>query len=96
LTQGTVEEVVQGSGLVTWTVTGDGTGRLAEALRGEPGVLLIAAFGNALHVSGTDRALLERSTTPYRADPALRWRQDEPSLEDVFILNMRAAREWAS
>jgi ABC-2 type transport system ATP-binding protein len=93
LTQGTVEEVVQRSGLVTWTVTGAGTGRLAEALRGAPGVLLVAAFGNALHVSGTDAALLERSTAAYRADPELRWRQDEPSLEDVFILNIRQAAE---
>jgi ABC-2 type transport system ATP-binding protein len=91
LTKGTVEEVVQGSQLVTWTVTGARLDRLADALRREPGVLLVAAFGNALHVSGTDRALLERSTAPYRADPSLRWRQDEPSLEDVFILNMRAA-----
>ena len=56
----------------------------------------MAAFGNALHVSGTDRALLERSTAAYRADPALRWREDEPSLEDVFILNMRQAAEPAA
>jgi ABC-2 type transport system ATP-binding protein len=93
LTQGTVEEVIRGSRLVTWTVTGERTGGLAEALRREPGVLLVAAFGNALHVSGTDGALLERSTAHYRADPALRWRQDEPSLEDVFILNMQHAAE---
>jgi len=93
LTQGTVEEVIRGSRLVTWTVTGERTGGLAEALRREPGVLLVAAFGNALHVSGTDGALLERSTARYRADPALRWRQDEPSLEDVFILNMQHAAE---
>jgi ABC-2 type transport system ATP-binding protein len=93
LTQGTVEEVIRGSQLVTWTVTGAGTGGLAEALRREPGVLLVAAFGNALHVSGTDAPLLERSTATYRADPALRWRQDEPSLEDVYILNRRQAAE---
>ena len=67
---------------------------LAEVLRGAPGVLLVAAFGNALHVSGTDAALLERSTERFRADPALRWRQDEPSLEDVFILNMQQAAEF--
>jgi ABC-2 type transport system ATP-binding protein len=93
LTQGTVEEVIAGSKLVTWTVSGEQVGGLAEALRGAPGVLLVAAFGNALHVSGTDAALLERSTERFRADPALRWRQDEPSLEDVFILNMRQAAE---
>jgi ABC-2 type transport system ATP-binding protein len=93
LTQGTVEEVIQGSRLVTWTVTGEGLDQLARRLEHEPGVELVAAFGNALHVSGTDAALLERSTAPCRADPALRWEPGEPSLEDVFILNMRQSRE---
>jgi len=93
LTQGTVEEVVRGSRLVTWTVTGERLGRLARALERQPGVELVAAFGNALHISGTDAALLERSTAAWRADPALRWQPAEPSLEDVFILNMRGAEQ---
>jgi ABC-2 type transport system ATP-binding protein len=93
LTQGTVEEVVRGSRLVTWTVTGERLGRLASALERQPGVELVAAFGNALHISGTDAALLERSTAAWRADPALRWQPAEPSLEDVFILNMRGAEQ---
>jgi ABC-2 type transport system ATP-binding protein len=93
LTQGTVEEVVRGSRLVTWTVTGERLDRLAGALERQPGVELVAAFGNALHISGTDAALLERSTAAWRADPALRWQPAEPSLEDVFILNMRGAEQ---
>jgi ABC-2 type transport system ATP-binding protein len=93
LTQGTVEEVIAGSRLVTWTVTGEGLDELARRLEREPGVELVAAFGNALHVSGTDRARLERSTAAWRADPALRWQPAEPSLEDVFILNMRRSAE---
>jgi ABC-2 type transport system ATP-binding protein len=93
LTQGTVEEVVRGSRLVTWTVTGERLDRLAGVLERQPGVELVAAFGNALHISGTDAALLERSTAAWRADPALRWQPAEPSLEDVFILNMRGAEQ---
>jgi ABC-2 type transport system ATP-binding protein len=95
LTQGTVEEVVRGSRLVTWTVTGERLDRLAGVLEGQPGVELVAAFGNALHISGTDAALLERSTAAWQADPALRWQPAEPSLEDVFILNMRGAEQVA-
>ena len=30
-----------------------------------------------------------------KPDPALRWQPAEPSLEDVFILNMRAAEHLA-
>jgi ABC-2 type transport system ATP-binding protein len=93
LTQGTVDEVIEASRLVTWTVTGAGLDRLARDLERQPGVELVAAFGNDLHVSGTDPALLERSTAAWRADPALRWQRAEPSLEDVFILNMRASAE---
>jgi ABC-2 type transport system ATP-binding protein len=93
LTQGTVEEVVRGSRLVTWTVTGERLDQLASVLERQPGVELVAAFGNALHISGTDAALLERSTAAWRADPALRWQPAEPSLEDVFILNMRGAEQ---
>jgi ABC-2 type transport system ATP-binding protein len=42
-------------------------------------------FGAALHVSGRDRAALEKTIAPYRTRPGLDVREDAPSLEDVFI-----------
>ena len=77
---------------MTWTVTGE------RAWTGWPATLRAPAWrrcwwrrsATTLHVSGTDAALLERSTAAWRADPALRWQRAEPSLEDVFILNMRS------
>jgi ABC-2 type transport system ATP-binding protein len=45
---------------------------------------MVAPFGPALHVSGRDRAALERAIEPFRRDP-YRWTEVEPSLEDVFI-----------
>jgi ABC-2 type transport system ATP-binding protein len=93
LVHGRVDEVVRSSGLTTWQVAGDNLEALAARLRGRPGVEMTAAFGASLHVSGTNAALLEDSTAPFRADPRFRWTPSEPSLEDVFIHTMMQAGE---
>jgi ABC-2 type transport system ATP-binding protein len=91
--EGPVSKIIQDSGLITFTVEGDGARALAEALRGQPGIEFVAFFGAMLHVSGYDRALIERSLAPYRSDPSLTIRETSPSLEDVFIqLQERATR----
>ncbi len=91
LTEGTIEEVLERSGLVTWRAEGSGVDVVARALRGQPGVEMVAPFGAALHVSGTDHAALAAAIAPWRADPALTWQPMPPSLEDVFIHLMAAA-----
>jgi ABC-2 type transport system ATP-binding protein len=84
LAEGTVAEVVSGSGLSTWIVTGSGLDEVARRLSGIKG-LGTAVFGPSLHVSSDDAGLIERSIAPFRDDPQLSWRQANPSLEDVFI-----------
>jgi ABC-2 type transport system ATP-binding protein len=84
LTQGTNEEIVAGSGLSTWAVSGPELPALQAALRAEPGVEQAAAFGNDLHVSGGDAAALADAVAKHRTSRH-RWRQVESSLEDVFI-----------
>ena len=49
-------------------------------------------FGQAVHVSGTDRAALEAAIAPHRHAP-LQWREVDPTLEDVFIRMMGAAED---
>jgi ABC-2 type transport system ATP-binding protein len=93
LTRGTVEEVIRQSGLATWTVTGGDTWRLAEELRQREGVDMVAPFGSSLHVAGRDKGKLEAAIAPLRGDPALTWREDEPTLEDVFIDLMSRSRD---
>jgi ABC-2 type transport system ATP-binding protein len=51
---------------------------------------MVAPFGAALHVSGTDRTALEKAIDRFRKDP-WRWSEVPPSLEDVFIHLMRGA-----
>jgi len=93
IARGTGEEVVAESGLVTYEAEGPGANRLARELKGKPGADMVAPFGQALHVSGTDRAALEKAIAPFRRDP-YRWTEVAPTLEDVFIhLMSKAAHE---
>jgi ABC-2 type transport system ATP-binding protein len=83
--RGTVAEVIRQSGLSTFVVEGPGVRHLIEQLRKVPGVDHVAFFGAKLHVSGRDRAALERALAPYRGREGFRIEENEPSLEDVFI-----------
>jgi ABC-2 type transport system ATP-binding protein len=93
LTHGTVEEVIEHSGLSTYVVSGDALSTLSAELERTPGVDMVAPFGNSLHVSGRDKAALDAAIARYRSDPALEWERAEPSLEDVFIELMSRARD---
>jgi ABC-2 type transport system ATP-binding protein len=93
LTHGTVEEVIAKSALSTYTVTGDDLNLLQDELAGKPGIDMVAPFGNSLHVSGRDRAVLEASIAPWREDRRFKWQQSAPSLEDVFIELMTRSKD---
>ena len=85
IARGTVAEVIAASDLVTFVVEGEGARKLAQKLKDVAGVEHAAFFGAVLHVSGLDRAALERALAPYRNDPNLSIRETPPTLEDVFI-----------
>ncbi|QJP12435.1 ABC transporter ATP-binding protein [Starkeya sp. ORNL1] len=85
LAQGTVEEVIAGSGLVTFTVSGNDPAVLAAELTDKPGVDMVAPFGASVHVGGRDEAALEATLAHLRERNDLSVRRDEPTLEDVFI-----------
>ncbi len=85
IARGSVEEVIEASGLTTWAVRGPNLPSLTNEIRGLPGVEQVAQFGDCLHVVGSDPTLLERSVATLRARPNYRWGLGETSLEDVFI-----------
>ena len=85
LARGTVDEVIAGSTLTTWLVTGEDVRTLAGELQGREGIDQVSVFGVTLHVSGKDGAKLEQGIAPYRARPGFAWVKSSPSLEDVFI-----------
>jgi ABC-2 type transport system ATP-binding protein len=88
IARGTGKDVIGESGLVTFEAEGPRADRLGRELAGKPGIEMAAPFGEALHVSGTNREALEQAIAPYRRAP---WHlvEVEPTLEDVFIHLMR-------
>ena len=96
LARGTVDQVIARSGLTTWSVTSPSPRRitrLARELSDRAGIDMVAPFGATLHVSGADKALLDQAVAPFRNEEGLRWSQEQPSLEDVFILMMNKASD---
>ncbi|MEQ9641895.1 MAG: ABC transporter ATP-binding protein [Alphaproteobacteria bacterium] len=88
LLEGNTEDIVADAGLVTWTVTGPGLNALAASLRGRPGIDSVAAFGNALHVSGRDADRLDAAIAEPREAGPQAWQPGQPTLEDIFIDRM--------
>jgi ABC-2 type transport system ATP-binding protein len=93
LARGTVGEVIAGSGLHTWIVTGEGVRGLAAELHGVAGIEQVSVFGMTLHVSGVDDGALGRAIGPFRNRSGFVWEKAQPSLEDVFINLMAPFRE---
>jgi ABC-2 type transport system ATP-binding protein len=92
IARGTVAEVIAQSGLITFVIEGSGVRRLLQKVQGQPGVEYAAFFGAALHVSGRDRAALERTLESFRGDSSVKITETAPNLEDVFILLQEKAK----
>jgi ABC-2 type transport system ATP-binding protein len=95
LAHGTIREVIDQAHLSTWEIEGETVMEVATELRGMSGVEMVAPFGNTLHVSGTDRAALERAIGQVASRPGLKVHEVAPTLEDVFIHLMRDVGEAA-
>jgi len=93
LAQGTIHDVVEASGLRTYTVSGPNIDQIAQKLVGTPGVDMVAPFGTSLHVAGRDAAALDATVEKFRSDSELDWALASPSLEDVFIDLMSRSRD---
>ncbi len=85
MAQGRVDDIIEHSGLFTFIAEGAGVRDLMERLRGKPGAEHVAYFGNALHVSGSDLEKLKTLIASEGGANGIKWRQERPNLEDVFI-----------
>ncbi|RYE08486.1 MAG: ABC transporter ATP-binding protein [Hyphomicrobiales bacterium] len=80
-------------GLETWRVEGPDLAALEMRLKSEPGVEQVARFGAVLHVSGTDKPLLNAAVERLRAQGTHRWTLQVAGLEEAFIYLMAGARD---
>ena len=85
LARGTERQIIEASGLQVWSIRGEDLNGMLAGLKAAPGVLSVAAFGNAVHVAGKDRALLEAALQPLRQRAGLQIDAANATLEDVFI-----------
>ena len=87
ISQGTPVQMIERAKIKTWRVCGPDLDHLADKLRQEPGVLLVANFGRSLHVSGVDEQQLLAVISKFKV-ASYKWVKIQPSLEDVFIYYM--------
>ncbi len=85
LARGTEHDIIEASGLSVWTVKGPNLATMVEPLKAAPGVLSVAAFGNAVHVAGQDAALVQQALDTVLAGTGLQPQPGAANLEDVFI-----------
>ncbi|MBP9907338.1 MAG: ABC transporter ATP-binding protein [Rhodoferax sp.] len=93
LARGTASEIVVDSGLKVWRVQGPHAGRIVEPLKHLPGILSVAAFGNAVHVAGLDEQQVWQALQSLPQTEALTITPQAPDLEDVFISLIAGARD---
>jgi ABC-type multidrug transport system ATPase subunit len=84
IAQGSPEELVREAKLYIFEAEVTDADQTARRLRSQPGIETAAVFGRAVHVAGTDRVALEQKLAEFDRG-AVRWREVEPRLEDVFI-----------
>lgn len=84
ITEGSVQKIIEGSGLITFRAEGEGVRALTSTLENKPGVEHVAYFGSALHVSGRDRALVSQAVSGLKKNN-VSWEEVRPTLEDAFI-----------
>ncbi|SHH61495.1 ABC transporter ATP-binding protein [Massilia sp. CF038] len=90
LARGTVDEVIAGARLLTWSLTGPGLAAAAPVLRAASGIRTVAPFGATLHVAADSVEAFEAALAPFNTLKAV---PTPASLEDVFIALMQDAQD---
>ncbi|MCC2112030.1 MAG: ABC transporter ATP-binding protein [Hyphomicrobiales bacterium] len=93
IARGTIDEVVAGSELATFIVTGPDHSALVKRIAVLDGVEQVAPFGQTLHVVGSDAERLTASLAAFSAETGCTVSRGETSLEDVFIKFMGVAED---
>lgn len=82
---GSVAEVIDATQLKTVEIRGEITTSLFQHVKSLEGVSQAALFGRAIHLCGTDTALIERGLQAFCGQQAIHWEVIDTSLEDAFI-----------
>jgi len=93
MARGNAREIIEQSGLKVWAIQGEGVQALVASLKLAPGVLSVAAFGNAVHVAAQDAGLIEPTLARLRRQGTFQITPVSANLEDVFISLIARAQD---
>lgn len=96
LTTGTVSDVIKGTSLKTWEISGAVTTSLLQHAKAMPGVIQAALFGSLIHVCGYDSQLIEQGLRELSAQFTIKWVSINSTLEDAFISLVNKSPESTS
>lgn len=82
MAEGTINEIIQSSGLKTFAASHGNLTQLAKELQSNSTIDQVVLMGNELRICSKDKKLLEAVAQRY---PAYTWREVGTSLEEVFI-----------
>ncbi|WP_133130699.1 ABC transporter ATP-binding protein [Legionella yabuuchiae] len=82
---GTVDEVIQSTGLKTWEIRGDITPKLLQEIKTINGVTQAALFGRQIHVCGYKEEAIKQGLEALRDEFDIRWHEIDSTLEDAFL-----------
>ena len=85
LIQGTVDEVISATNLITWNVSGDITTGLLQKIKQLPGVMQASLFGREIHVCGYDEHIIAQGLRKISNCYQIKYNLIDSTLEDAFI-----------
>ena len=85
LITGTVDEVIDSTKLLTWTLSGNITTHLLQVAKRVDGVVQAALFGRQIHACGFDVHRIEQGLKKLQQTHAIRYERVPSTLEDAFI-----------
>lgn len=85
LMTGTIKDIINKVGLITWHVRGTNLSLLAKQLKEIDGIEQVVTFLDKLHVSSTNEADFLKHVGPYMANQNYEWTKMPTTLEDAFV-----------
>ncbi len=85
LIEGTVDEVISATNIITWNISGDVTTKLLQDIKKIPGVKQASLFGREIHACGYDKEAIREGLVRLNTTNNIRFELISSTLEDAFI-----------
>lgn len=85
LIEGSVDEVIAATKIVTWNVFGDVTTKLLQKIKRLPGVKQASLFGREIHACGYDKNIIAEGLKTISQEYNIQYQLISSTLEDAFI-----------